>query len=195
MLPDPTIKALKYGNTNTYFIDGEPGILIDTDWAGTLPAFFGEIKRGGVKIPDIGYVLITHYHPDHMGIAGELAELGIKPLILDVQREFVHSSDEIFRRGGAKFVPINENGAVYISCAESRKFLSGIGIGGEIIHTPGHSDDSVSLILDGGAAFVGDLPPIDVIDGYDDTVKASWNLILSRDPNVVYYGHANERYL
>lgn len=193
----PTVKPLKYGKTNTYFVKGsKKGILIDTDMAGTLPAFFKEIKRCGIKNDDIGFLFITHYHPDHMGIAGELAELGIKPLILDVQREHIHDSDEILRRTGTRFVPISENNAVYLSCAESREFLRGMGIGGEIIHTHGHSDDSVSLILDSGAAFVGDLPPLDVIDGYDnDTIKESWSRILSFRPGVVYYGHANERRL
>lgn len=192
MLPDPTIKTLKYGNTNTFFVGGETGVLIDTDWAGTLPAFFKEIKRNNIEIRDIGYVLITHYHPDHMGIAGELIRLGLKPLIVDVQREFIHSSDEILRRSGAEFVPIDESGAVYISCAESREFLRGIGIDGEIIHTPGHSDDSISLILDSGTAFVGDLPPIDVIDGYnDETIKRSWGSILRHSPKIVCYGHAD----
>lgn len=191
MLPDPTIKTLKYGNTKTFFVSSGEGILIDTDWAGTLPAFFKEIKRNNIEVRDIGYVLITHYHPDHMGIAGELIRLGVKLLVIDVQREFVHSSDDIIRRSGAEFVPIDESSAVYISCEESREFLRGIGIDGEIIHTPGHSDDSVSLILDSGTAFVGDLPPIDVIDGYDDVaVRESWDLILSYSPKVVYYGHA-----
>lgn len=190
------VKLLKYGNTNTYFVKGTGvGVLVDTDWAGTLPAFFKAIKTAVIKMEDIGYVLITHFHPDHMGIAGELAELGIKPLIVDVQREYVHCSDEIFRRSGVNFVPIDKSKAVYISCVESRGFLRGIGIDGEIIYTPGHSADSVSLILDGGATFVGDLPPFDVIDGCDDIVKASWNSILSHNPNVVYYGHANERHL
>ncbi len=192
MPQNPTIKTLKYGNTNTYFISGTTGILIDTDWAGTLPAFFKETKRNSIEIRDIGYVLITHYHPDHMGIAGELIRLGVKPLIVDVQREFVHSSDEILRRSGAEFVPIDESGAVCISCAESREFLRGIGIDGEIIYTPGHSDDSISLILDSGTVFVGDLPPIDVIDGYnDDTIKKSWDLILRHSPKIICYGHAN----
>lgn len=195
MPQNPTIKPLKYGNTNTFFISGQKGILIDTDWAGTLPAFFKKIKRSDIRISDIGYLLITHYHPDHMGISGELIQLGVKLLVVDVQREFIHSSDEILRRSGAEFVPIDEkSGAVFVSCAESREFLRRIGIDGEIIHTPGHSDDSISLILDGGAAFVGDLPPIDVADGYDDdTIRKSRDLIMSYSPKVVYYGHANER--
>ena len=37
---------LRYGNTNTYLLTGSGGsLLIDTDYAGTLPAFFREIKK------------------------------------------------------------------------------------------------------------------------------------------------------
>ena len=39
----------------------------------------------------------------------------------------------------------------------NRADLYGVGIQGEIIETPGHSDDSVSLVLDSGLAFIGDL--------------------------------------
>ena len=32
---------LKYGNTNTFYVSGiNGGLLVDTDYAGTLPAFF-----------------------------------------------------------------------------------------------------------------------------------------------------------
>lgn len=61
------IQEVKYGNTKTYLIKNEPNcILIDTDWAGTLPMFFRKIKDLGIKLSDIKYLLITHYHPDHM---------------------------------------------------------------------------------------------------------------------------------
>lgn len=195
---DPTVKLLKYGNTNTYFLKGTgKGVLIDTDTVGTLPAFFREIKRNNIKNEDIGFLLITHFHPDHMGLAGELSQrLGVKPLIVDIQRDHIHFSDEIFRRSGVDFVPFDERNAICISCAESRDFLSSLGISGEIIHTPGHSPDSVSLILDSGEAFVGDMPPLDVIDGfYADVLKASRSLILSYRPKIVHYGHANDQYL
>ena len=60
---------LRYGNTNTFYIPGSKGgLLIDTDWAGTLPQFFKAIKSAGLGISDISYVLATHYHPDHVGI-------------------------------------------------------------------------------------------------------------------------------
>ena len=40
---------LKYGNTNTYFLQGTCGsILIDTDYAGTMPAFYKELKKNNI---------------------------------------------------------------------------------------------------------------------------------------------------
>ena len=60
---------LRYGNTNTFYVPGaKGGLLIDTDWAGTLPQFFKAIKSAGLGISDISCVLATHYHPDHVGI-------------------------------------------------------------------------------------------------------------------------------
>ena len=63
------MQKLKYGNTNTFFIPGDGGgLLFDTDYAGTLPAFYKAIKKNGIEIKDIGYVLVSHFNPDHMGL-------------------------------------------------------------------------------------------------------------------------------
>lgn len=125
---------LKYGNTNTFFIKGnESGLLIDTDYAGTLPAFYKAIKNVGIKVTDVKYVLTTHYHPDHMGLVGQLVDQGIKLLLVDLQKEAVHFSDKIFEKDKLPYSVINEADAMVISCEESRKFLSSIGISGEII--------------------------------------------------------------
>lgn len=53
--------------------------------------------------------------------------------------------------------PINVDGATITKCSESRDFLQSIGVGGEIISTPSHSNDSISLVLDNGTCFVGEL--------------------------------------
>ena len=152
---------LRYGNTNTYLIPANRGyLLLDTDYAGTLPAFYRAIKKNGVKSSDIAYVLATHYHPDHMGLILELMKQGVKLLLSDVQMDCVHFSDYIFARDGLPFEPIDETKATVISCAGSRRFLESIGIAGEIVSTPSHSADSVSLILDSGDCLVGDLEPI-----------------------------------
>ena len=80
------VSKIKYGNTNTFFIRGTGGsLLIDTDYAGTMPAFYRAIKNHDIKISDITYVLATHYHPDHIGLVSELMKQGVKLLLIDTQ--------------------------------------------------------------------------------------------------------------
>lgn len=187
------ITKLKYGNTNTFFVDG---LLIDTDYAGKLPAFFKEIKKSGIALTDIKYVVATHYHPDHIGIIGELMERGVKLLLLEHQTEHVHFSDGIFTREPQfGFKPIDESKATVIGCGESRDFLNKIGIQGEIIPTTSHSADGIAVVLDDGNCFVGDLEPPEYIGAYEnnEALQADWERIFSRGPKIVYFGHANEK--
>ena len=83
------------------------------------------------------------------------------------------------------------------TCQGSRKFLLEIGIRGEIVSTPSHSRDSISLILDDGDCFVGDLEPLQYLDAYEsnEQLKADWDRIMSYSPEMIYYAHANEKYL
>ena len=190
---------LRYGNTNTFYIPGAAGgLLADTDWAGTLPQFFKAIKAAGIELKAITALLVTHYHPDHMGLAGQLQQLGVKLLIADVQRPFVHASDGIFARDKRlAYRPVDENAARGFSCAESRAVLKALGIGGEILHTPSHSEDSISLLLDDGSCLVGDLEPLAYLEAYDANpgLKSDWKQILSRHPKRILYAHANEQSL
>ncbi len=189
---------LKYGNTNTFFIPGlNGGLLIDTDYAGSMQAFYRELKKHGIRVEDIRYVLATHYHPDHMGLAGELAEQGVKILLIDVQRDFVHFTDGIFERDRLPYKPIDEGRATVVSCSESRGFLAAMGICGEIVHTPSHSADSVSLITDDGDCFVGDLEPMEYIEAYGENTRLTedWERVLSFRPKRIYYSHRPEAYV
>lgn len=190
---------LRYGNTNTFYIPGsDGGLLIDTDWAGTLLQFFKAIKAADIEMKAISSLLVTHYHPDHMGLAGELQQLGVKLLIVDVQRPFVHASDEIFARDKhLEYRAVDESAATVISCAESRDVLKWLGIDGEILHTPSHSEDSVSLVLDDGSCFVGDLEPLAYLAGYDENpaLKNDWEQLMRRRPKRILYAHANEQKL
>ena len=183
---------LRYGNTNTFLIPGKAGyLLLDTDYAGTLPAFYRAIKQAGVKVSSISYVLATHYHPDHMGLIPELMKQGVKLLLVDTQKDSVHFSDYIFARDGLPFEPIDEMKATVINCTESREFLEDVGISGEIISIPSHSPDSVSLVLDSGECFVGDLQPREYGDEENDAVKEDWTRVMRFQPRRVYYSHAN----
>lgn len=190
--------SLKYSSTNTYIIEGDRGrILFDTGWAGKLDGFFKACKDAGISAQDIDYILISHFHPDHCGLAGEIASLGSDMkapgiIVMDVQKDSVHCSDHIFEKEDNKtFMPVSEDNSVLLKCADSREFLAKLGIPGEILHTPGHSDDSISLILDEGSAFVGDLNPLYELELHRGTlIEDSWNRILAYNPRVIYYGHA-----
>lgn len=195
----PVVSKLKYGNTNTFFIRGtNGGVLVDTGYAGTLCAFYKEIKTHSIKLSDIAYVLATHYHPDHIGLVSELMKKGVKLLLVDTQVEYVHFADEIFSRDKRlDYKPINVDDSIILECNESREFLQSIGIAGEIISTPSHSYDSISLILDDGRCFVGDLEPIEYLGGYEsnDRLKKDWNIVMNYNPKIIYYAHANEKIL
>ena len=191
------ITKLKYGNTNTWLIRGPHGtILLDTDYAGTLPLFYKAIKKVQISIRDLSYILATHYHPDHMGIISDLMKEGVALLIMEPQIPYVHYSDGIFARDSRlKVSPIREEQAVQLCCEESRSFLKKLGIDGEIISTPSHSRDSISLLLDSGACFVGDLQPREYLDGFpdDEQFRSDWENILTAHPSVIYYSHIPEQ--
>ncbi len=191
------VTRLKYGNTNTFFIRGTAGnLLVDTDYAGTLPLFYKEIKRQNISLKDITYVLATHYHPDHMGLVSELMKQGVKLLLVDIQKAYVGFSDEIFAREKRLEVePICTEDATVITCEESQAFLRRLGIEGEIISTPSHSKDSVSLILDDGTCIVGDLEPLEYLGAYEENgkLRADWERIMCRKPKRICYAHANEK--
>jgi endoribonuclease LACTB2 len=84
------------------------------------------------------------------------------------------------------YVEIDPSDAITLRLADSRAFLAQYGIHGEIIHTPGHSDDSVTLVLDEGAAFTGDLPRPEVLSG---TPLDAWQRMRALGVGRVYPGH------
>ena len=194
------VTKLKYGNTNTYFIRGAKGsILLDTDYAGTLQMFYKEIKKNGISLKDITYILATHYHPDHMGLVGELVSMGVKFLVIDTQVPNLHFSDDIFSRDKTLRISpsVPEDKAEVIACKDSRAFLAALGIDGEIVSTPSHSGDSITFVLDSGDCFVGDLEPMEFMDGYEENkaLQSDWEKVMSFSPRVIHYGHAPKKVL
>lgn len=191
------IIQLKYGNTKCYLLKGtNKNLLIDTDWAGTLPKFFQELGRKKLKVQDIDYLLITHYHPDHMGLATDLMNLGISLVVLDCQTAYIHQSDYIFQKeNNSDFQPINDKHIHKLNLVDSRHFLSECGILGTILSSPGHSADSISLVLDSGEAFVGDLYPQEQVPLYNNKVLSnSWKKLISHGATFIYFAHyANKK--
>jgi glyoxylase-like metal-dependent hydrolase (beta-lactamase superfamily II) len=179
-----------YKSTNYYILDtGKNKLLVDCGWPGTLSEFTAVLKRKGLSVKDIQYFLVTHFHPDHAGLTEDLKKLGVKHLLFDVQVGFSAQLNEHFKAKNFPGAEINENNSTLLKVEESRAFLSRIGIQGEIIHTPGHSDDSVTLILDEGFAFVGDLHPRFVLQEDDMVSRSSWDKIYTHKIQRIYPAH------
>ncbi|HMA33733.1 MAG TPA: MBL fold metallo-hydrolase [Chloroflexia bacterium] len=179
-----------YRSTNYYVLaESAPRLLVDAGWPGTLGALQHACRRMGITLDAIPYQLVTHYHPDHAGLVQELQTLGVQLLVLDTQlagipllRTYVKPRDHY------QDVVLGDH--TLLSAGTSRAFLAQIGIPGAILSTPGHSADSVTLLLDDGSAFTGDLtPPAAVPADPADAAYQSWERLRAAGARTIYPGH------
>jgi len=178
-----------YASTNYYAIDIKNGkLLVDCGWPGTLPQFTKVLQRKGITLREFKYLLVTHFHPDHAGLVQDLKNQGAKLILPECQKDFITPFAEHFKGKSFPYIEIRQNDNLNLKLEDSRTFLAGIGLNGEIIHTPGHSDDSVTLILDEGFAFTGDLHPSFM--NIDDVItRESWNRIHQHKITRIFPGH------
>jgi glyoxylase-like metal-dependent hydrolase (beta-lactamase superfamily II) len=185
-----TIVNVGYRSTNYWVVSaGTSRLLIDLGWPGSMGTMQANLRRMGIPLKEIRHALATHYHIDHAGLAQELKDAGVPLLVVDVQ---VASIPLMIRwtKPADRYVDIRTDDNLVISVAESRDLLARIGIGGEIIHTPGHSDDSVSVLLDDGSVFTGDLTaPAVATDEQSSLVMDSWRRLGERGATRVHPGH------
>ena len=189
-----TIVNVGYRSTNYWVISaGRSRLLVDLGWPGTMGKMRASLKRMDVPLEEIRYGLATHYHIDHAGLAQELKEAGLPLLVLDVQEPAIPLMKTHIKPQD-QYVEVTVHDNITISFSESRSLLERIGIAGEILHTPGHSADSISLLLDDGSAFTGDLTRPAFI-GLENAavVCASWQLLRERGATRVYPGHGPVR--
>jgi glyoxylase-like metal-dependent hydrolase (beta-lactamase superfamily II) len=178
-----------YDSTNYYVIETDQAkLLIDIGWPGTLPKLLHVLKRIGIPFSEITHLLVTHYHPDHAGLTQELKQKGVKLIVLENQTAAIPTLKQ-YIKPEYNYVDITLGDNINVQTAESRAFLQSLGVEGEIIATPGHSDDSVALILDTGIAFTGDLPPASIAEYIAPAAKTSWEQIRARNARVAYPGH------
>jgi len=178
-----------YDSTNYYVLaDSKPILLVDGGWPGTLPKLQHQCQRVGISLPDIKHLLITHYHPDHAGLAQELKQIGLRLILLETQLAAVPVL-RTHMKPQNHYVEIDLTDNVMLKLSDSRVFLATLGLPGEIISTPGHSDDSITLVLDDGAAFTGDLPHPMVLDDSMEAARESWRNIRRSGGKTIYPGH------
>jgi ribonuclease/clavin/mitogillin len=181
-----------YDSTNYYLLGtGESYLLIDAGWPGTLPKLVNACKRKSISLQQIEHLLVTHYHPDHAGLAQELKARGARLIVMESQVKAIGLMAR-YIKPEQHFTEIDLRDNINLLFAESRDFLRNVGLQGQIIATPGHSDDSVTLVLDEGLAFTGDLS-MPKSDDPEDPTRKSWARIRALGVNTVYPAHGPVR--
>ena len=204
-------------------------LMIDTNMPGTYDRFLKKLKKTGIELGDIKYLLLTHYHDDHVGFAAQIihdtpARLivheGAVPIIREgqTQNPFINKKEArarflnvwtrytmtllsaIVQRSWG-YPPVATREQDIVIHGDTPGLLPDIGIDGTILHTPGHTGDSISVVLADGSAFVGDtamnfMPwfgthhrPIYALDYAD--VFASWRKLLEHGARTIYTAHGS----
>jgi glyoxylase-like metal-dependent hydrolase (beta-lactamase superfamily II) len=187
-------------STHFYLFDTAGGaLLIDAGWAGSLPAFLAELKNSKVALNRIRYIMFTHAHPDHAGLVQEIKQAsGARLLIHEVQLPFLPELAAFHRaKKDPSYVPIEVGPQDIVlrgdpRTGDGRAPLHTLGIGGEVLLTPGHSDDSISFLTTSGLAFTGDLTLPGLAEAEKaETVANSWRRLFVRGAHTCYPAHGS----
>lgn len=188
--PIMKILPLTYLSTHYYLLITEKAtLLVDAGWPGTLGKFHHLLRNTGIDAKTITHFFVTHFHPDHAGLTQELQELGIRLIVFEQQLAAIPLLHQWIKPGtGWKEIHISKE-TIILRTEESRPFLQQLGIDGQFVHTPGHSDDSISLVLDSGEAFIGDLPIPGYPTGDNESIHSSHATLKSLGVRTLYQSH------
>jgi endoribonuclease LACTB2 len=189
MTTNPLIVNVGYKSTNYWIIGDTPSrILFDIGWPGTLGIMKKNIRRMDIPLKEIKYAIASHYHIDHAGLAEELKSEGVVLLVVNTQVKAIPEMKK-YAKPIDNYIDITlENHTKIITIEESRKVLEECKISGELLITEGHSDDGISLCLDNGSIFTGDLAPEEYSEGNEKLIR-SWQLLRERGGRVIYPAH------
>lgn len=190
-IPPVTIVNVGYRSTNFWVVSaGRRRLLVDLGWPGMGAELLHNLERAGIAFAEIRYGFATHYHIDHAGAAQDLKARGMKLLVWKEQVEAIPAMKQHIKPAD-HYTEIVPAGNVVKRCDESRALLAELGIAGEVVPTPGHSDDSVSLVLESGECFTGDLTMETMVGDEDARVVAeSWARLRSLGARMVHGGHS-----
>lgn len=209
------IRKVKSGITNCYIIGDKNKILIDTGMPGEYDKFTQSLKELNISPKQISWIILTHGHWDHIGNAKMLKDLTGAKII-------AHKNDRALIEEGRKFMPPGvtkwgktlrpvlslmlkrfsiEATEVDIEINDKDYSLEEFGMKGKIVHTPGHSPGSLSVVLDSGEAFVGDMamnaiplticPALPVFAEDLPLVKTSWRNLISKGVTKIFPAHGD----
>ena len=207
----PAVTPVSLGVVNAFILRGSRSVIVDTGYPGSANVLINRLSQIGIKLDEISLILITHAHTDHFGSAAELKQqTGAPVAIHQLDAEFLRSGNNPPPRPTGTFSRLLMSLPAFTRTAkvpslepdiliEGKMSLHKFGIDGEILPTPGHTPGSISVLLPGGEAIVGDLIMGDLIrrkqPGYplvaDNVVqlRESIKLIMQQSPRVIFIGH------
>jgi endoribonuclease LACTB2 len=184
------ILPLTYLSTHYFLLITEKTtLLVDAGWPGTVGKFLHLLRSKDIRPETITHFFVTHYHPDHAGLTQELQDLGIRLVVLEQQLPAIPLLKQWIKpETDRKEIRISKE-TILLKTEDSRPFLTCLGINGQFIPTPGHSDDSISLVLDSGEAFIGDLPAPGFPTDDNADIHASYDTLKSLGVRTLYPSH------
>lgn len=152
-----------------YLIFGESIHLIDCGVAGSESTIYDYIKEQGREPKEISSLIFTHSHPDHIGAAKSIkSQTSCTVFAHKLERDWIEDTEQQFKDRPVPGFQTLVEGSVGVD-----EFLEGgeiieleKSILCKIIHTPGHSKGSISLLFEDGKSlftadvliYPGDLP-------------------------------------
>lgn len=166
----PDVVLVNSPYASSYLVRGKYGwVMIDCDLPGCSKYIIKYINSLGISHTDIKFILLTHGHIDHAGSAAEMRKLSGAPIAMSsLDRDLVKTlncvpkisglfskSRQILLKSVISYLP-KPTFLPDISLENEHNLLR-FGLEGAIIETPGHTNGSLTIVLDNGNAFVGDL--------------------------------------
>lgn len=167
----------------SYIVFAEQITLIDTGVKGSERVIFDYVAANGRDPKEISAVILSHSHPDHIGAALAIVEAtGCRVLAHPGEKDWIEDTEKQFRERPVPGFRALVGGSVKIDqlIEDGQIVTLGKDVRGKVIHTPGHSRGSVSLLFAGeGALFTGDGVPVpNDMPIYDDIAQYAASLRL-----------------